>query len=274
MKLHSNHVLVRLTKRTDEVIIEGLGSLPIETVFDEERHQRLVGIIEEVPDELIFENLNHSQMPWECDMEAKVGDETIIRRTDVSVARHEGKSFERDGQVFVYVPYHSLILVKRKLTIQEININLNPTIVKNYSSIQFGQYMPDHHENMEKSQMISTDGEYFKVIMLNGYMLIEQDDKDLGSGLLMPDNVKNPKAETGTIKFIGKPNRRYHDSFDSKGNVASPNLPDNTFNLKVGDKIGFLKFASIDLEMELHQTFGNKGVKFGRLQRNKALCKL
>ena len=86
--------------------------------------------------------------------------------------------------------------------------------------------------------------------------------------------MKESKAQSGTIRFIGKPNTRYHDQFNSSGKQMSGNLPDDRFDLKVGDRIGFLKFAAIDLEFDLHQSFAGKGKQFGRMQRNKVLCKL
>lgn len=250
MKLQSNHVLVRLTKKTDEIQI-GEVTMDIETVYDEERHQRLVGIIVYVPKELFYENLNHSSMPWECEMEAMIGDEVILRRTDVSVSRGEGKSFEQDGHLFIYVPYHSLILVKRKFTVED-----------------FAREFCFQHTNTVK-----VDEEYYHVIMLNGYMLLEQDETDLGE-LILPDNVKESKTQTGRIAFIGKPNKSYHEQFNSAGDKVIANLADDKFDLKVGDKISFVKYSSIDIEFDMHRTFAGKGVHFVRMQRNKVLCKV
>lgn len=257
MKLQSNHVLIRLTKKTDELQLGDI-TMSVETVFDEERHQRLVGIVEQVPDQLIFENFNHNHMPWECDMEVEIGDEVIIRRTDVSVARHEGMSFEIDGHLHVYIHYKALILATREISeedAEEIKNNID------------GKFDLDANAIMQM-------GVYKKVIMLNGYMLVEQDDTDLGTNLTLPQNMKEIKAQTGTIRFLGKPNRRYHDQFNSSGDPITGNLPDEKFDLQVGDRIGFLKFSSVDLEFAIHQTFGMKGVQLGRLQRNKVLCKL
>jgi len=252
MKLHTNHILIRLTKKTDELHLPGIGAIQIETGYDEERHQRLVGEVVQVPDKLIFENMDHTMMPWECEMEAMVGDEVILRRTDVSVSRFNGKSYEEDGHLFIYVAYEALILVKRK--------------------VKLGNYALQVKDPMDK--WLTLDGVHYFVIMLNGYMLVEQDDADCETKLSLPQNMKESKAQSGTIRFIGKPNTRYHDQYNSSGKQMSGNLPDDRFDLKVGDRIAFLKFAAIDLEMETHQSFAGKGKQFGRMQRNKVLCKL
>lgn len=281
MKLHSNHILIRLTKKTDELQLPGIGTLEIETVFDEERHQRIVGIVEEVPNELVFENMNHGQMPWECEMEARIGDEVILRRTDVSSSRFHGKSYEVDGHLYVYVPYTSVILVKREVyrsVIENEDFEIVKDTARRYMDngpfIGSDGFVKPFDFSFDRSQTIFVDDKYFEVIMLNGFMLVEQDELDLGPKLTLPENIKESKAQTGTIRFIGKPNKRYHEQFESNGTKIQGLLPDNRFDLKVGDKIGFLKFASIDLEFDLHRTFGGKGLHFVRMQRNKILCKL
>lgn len=252
MKLFSNHILIRLTKKTDELQLPGIGTLQIETVFDEERHQRLVGIVVQNPDELIFKNMDHSGMPWQTEIETMVGDEVIMRRTDVSVARHEGRSFEIDGHLHVYIEYHSLILAKRPFSIEDFSTHL---------------WWPFKN-------VVETENGLHHVIMLNGFMLVEQDDTDMGTTLTLPEEFKGKKALTGVIKYMGKPNKAYHDNYNSVGQKITGELPDSRFNLSVGDRIGFLPFAALDLEFELHRTFEGSGKHFGRLQRNKVLCKL
>src|SRR3990167_26157 len=192
MKLHTNHILIRLTKKTDELQLPGIGAIQIET------------------------------------------------------------GYEEDGHLFIYVAYEALILVKRRWAFEDYGKQL---------------YWPNPNT-------VSLDGINYWVIMLNGYMLVEQDDADCETKLTLPQNMKESKAQSGTIRFIGKPNTRYHDQFNSSGKQMSGNLPDDRFDLKVGDRIGFLKFAAIDLEFDLHQSFAGKGKQFGRMQRNKVLCKL
>lgn len=252
MKLHSNYILVRLTKKTDELQLPVIGTLAIETVFDEERHQRLVGEVIQNPDELTFKNMDHSTMPWETTIETRVGDEVIMRRTDVSVARDEGRSFEIDGHLFIYIEYHSLILAKRPFTAED-----------------FAREFCFHQENT-----VCVDEEYFHVIMLNGFMLVEQEEEDFGSTLTLPDEFKGKRAERGRIAFMGSCNTGYHDNYTSAGHKIASNLPDDRFDLKVGDRVGFLPFAALDLEFELHQSFAGRGKPYVRMQRNKILCKL
>lgn len=252
MQLHNNYVLVRLTKKTDELQLPGIGTLAVETVFDEERHQRLVGEVIQNPPELAFRNMDHSTMPWETTIETQVGDEVIMRRTDVSVARNEGRSFERDGHLFIYIEYHALILVKRKFTVED-----------------YAREFCFHQENTVK-----VNDEYFNVIMLNGFILVEQEEEDLGTTLTLPDEFKGKRAERGRIAFIGSCNTAYHDNYTSAGHKIASNLPDNRFDLKVGDRIGFLPHSGIDLEFEIHQSFNGSGKPYIRMQRNKILCKL
>lgn len=280
MKLFSNHILIRLTKKTDELQLPGIGTLQIETVFDEERHQRLVGEVVQNPEELIFKNMDHSGMPWETEIETMVGDEVIMRRTDVSVARHEGRSFEVDGHLHVYIEYHSLILAKRKVSVMpQIGSEGDVAIewAKQYQASvtkELSYTQDDSQMYFKTPQFVEIDGERFEVIMLNGFMLVEQDDSLLSETLSLPDEFKGKKAETGRIAFIGKGNKAYHDNYNSVGQKVTGDLPDSRFDLKVGDRVGFLKYSSIDLEFEMHQSFAGKGKNFVRMQRNKILCKL
>jgi hypothetical protein len=246
MKPISNHVLIKLTKKTDELQLPGVGTLALETIFNEEQHQRLVGEVITVPEKLTFIKMDHGNMPWETEMEILVGDEVILRRTDVSVSRFEGKSFESEGHLYVHVPYHAVILSKRRLK----------------------------YSNFPHGDILELDGENYVVTMLNGYMLVQQDDIDFQTEFYIPGNIKNPKAETGIIAFIGKPNTAYHPQFISAGFEYGSQLPDTRFDLKVGDRVAFIKHASVDLEYDIHRTFNGQGNHYVRMQRNKILAKL
>lgn len=252
MKPISNYVLIKLTKKTDELQLPGVGTLALETIFNEEQHQRLVGEVIMIPETLTFIKMDHSNMPWETKMELMVGDEVILRRTDVSVSRLEGKSFESEGHLFIHIPYHAVILAKRK----------HEPLIGSDGIIDTG------------SQSIKVDAENYVVTMLNGYMLVQQDDIDFQTEFFIPGNLKKEKAETGTIAFIGSPNTDYHTRFDGGGNEYGSDLSDTKFDLKVGDRVAFIKHAALDLEYEIHRTFNGSGNHYVRMQRNKILAKL
>ena len=230
-------------------------------------------------------------MPWETEMELLVGDEVILRRTDVSVSRFEGKSFESEGHLYVHVPYHAVILSKRKISSvlkttggvghtpegfwETVDDSLNPDFIEGQEIIVQGNISWKTTKDLKtECGIIELDGENYVVTMLNGYMLVQQDDTDFQTEFYIPGNIKNPKAETGIIAFIGKPNTAYHPQFISAGFEYGSQLTDTRFDLKVGDRVAFIKHASVDLEYDIHRTFNGQGNHYVRMQRNKILAKL
>ena len=263
MKAISNHLLVRLTKKTDELQL-GDVTMYVDTSYETQRHARIVGDVILVPDSLYFKNLDHSGLKWDTPMEVKVGDEIILSFVEVTWSIKEGKSYEEDGHLFLYIKYDAAVVVKRKCSW----IESTDEYIENKLSENMGL------EVTQKRNFITENGVTYEIILLNGYLLVEQEKERYETVLYIPEGMQDKKAQTGIIRFIGTPNKAYHTEYDSKGNKVNGELPDDRFNLKVGDRIAFQQYADLALEYEMHRTFMGKDGAFVRLQRNKIYAKL
>lgn len=244
----NNHVLVKITQKTDEILLFG-QKVEVDTTYEPMRHARVIGEVVAVPEVLTFDDQDGASLQWETSMELKIGDECIIRWVDVVSAIAKSQSFETGGALFVYIKYDAFIVAKRKVPALDT------------------RFIPPH-------RLVELDGQVYEIIMLNGYMLIEQDLMDFNTEFILPEYLQNKKALSGVIKFMGSGNSRYKSEVDSAQNPVVSNLPDHEFNLKIGDRVCFLQYADIDLEYEMHRTFMGRDGKFIRMQRNKILGKL
>lgn len=242
----NNQVLIRLTRRGDEIELSNGHKLHLDTSYNEEEHRPVVGEVIAVPAKLKFVDGDLSSMPWKTEMQLQKGDIVIIRRPAVSSCfiQNSGRIIEQDGEQYLFIKYSDIILAKRQLS-----------------------------RDTENFQTVEVDGNKMAVIMLNGFMLLEPDEEEYKTFLELPKSVRRLSKLTGTVRFIGMPNLAYQKMVDATSqDTTLP--PDYYFDVQPGDKVVFHKAADIPLEQDLHQSFEGRDKKYFRCQRHKLLAKL
>lgn len=112
MRMLNNYVHILLDRKTDEIKV-GQLKLYIDTSFNEEAHRPIVGVVRNVPEKLKFIDGDWSQMPWDTDMELKIGDEVILKRPAVSGAIANGFVKEDEEGLHVFVKYSEVVVARR-----------------------------------------------------------------------------------------------------------------------------------------------------------------
>jgi co-chaperonin GroES (HSP10) len=240
----SNQVLIRLTRKGDEIELANGHKLHLDVSYNEEEHRPVVGEVIAVPAKLTFKDGDLSTMPWKTEMQLQKGDIVIMRRPAVSscFVQNSGRIIEQDGEQYLFIKYSDIILAKRQLS-----------------------------RAKEPYQVVGVDGKAMAVIMLNGFILLEPDEEEYKTFLELPKSVRRLSKLTGTVRYLGMPNLAYQTMVDTTGqDTTLP--PDYYFDIKVGDKVVFHKAADIPLEQDLHQSFEGRDKKYFRCQRHKLLA--
>ena len=197
-EIPSNHVAVELLRLEENATTHGgihMGHHINETWEDDnETHpadiSSVVGFVRKAPLKLNY-TPEGTGMPWDTDMELKLGDQTFFNL----IESLNSVELDVDGKYIRMIPYQDIYCAKRIMQYPMI------TTKQTYGGID----------------------PYTKVIMLNGYCLLEQvrlpklSDLDVTS----EDHVYEDR---GIIRYLGTPNRTYTVS----------KYQDNT-ELKVGD---------------------------------------
>lgn len=171
------------------------------------------------------------QMDWSCDMELRPG---IIVYTNYMVALNAPNTDAR---------------------YRELDIDGDKYIFANYGDIILA-VIPCRQRELGK-QYIMRGGTSYQILMLNGFVLIEKDEKQTlhQSGLIL--NVKKKMVDNiGTVKFIGSINSNYKINTHPK---TKRKYYDSN-EIKVGNKVIIDKKATmIPLEYTEYRTlFPNK----------------
>ncbi len=235
LKPMNNHVLIKLSRKKDEIKTPGGGKLYIDPTFEEEKHFPVTGYVIARPRSLFYSDKigdSHS-MPWKTDIEIKEGDYVIFYYMAVlncmgtlDQPGGNGKYFkDPDGGEYIMITYDNLFVAKRD----------------------------------------------DKIIPLNGYLLLEavedyeyryQKERFDKMGLTLPPNYTQAFSKEGVVKFIGTPNRDYRDRNRSGDKYHT----DEGIDIERGMKLIIRKAADIPLEYEYHASLEGRK-KFLRVQR-------
>lgn len=195
---------------------------------------------------LKFKQGDRSTMDWRTDMELEVGDKVIVRRPALSVAIGE-------DHPSYYVENGELFIY---LKYQEIVVATRLVDGKN------------------------------KIIVLNGYCLIEPIIESAKTFLYVPDSAKKQSKKFGIIKYLGKPNQEYHKSKNSAEQEIIPTdevpwvrkengeIKIDIAELQVGDKVMYKESSAIPLEPDMLRSLGDRNTTLYRVQRINILAKL
>jgi hypothetical protein len=115
------------------------------------------------------------------------------------------------------------------------------------------------HEPKNKDNVIYDNG-WYKIFMVNGWILLEQEEWKYEGNLKIPKQIKSKKnSKIGVVAFAGPPNIKYYEDH----NVIA--------DFGVGDKVMYI--SSYAPKLEYHPTLnGNK--EYVLHQRKSFLCKI
>jgi len=119
MRPVNNMVLVRLNRKTDEILLEGGVKLYLETRFHKERNAPVTGEVIAVPDQLLC----RKWMEWETEMELEVGAQAWWGYLDTCYALENSSHHfqDEDGRNYILVPYQSFVCQKIGDNIKTVN---------------------------------------------------------------------------------------------------------------------------------------------------------
>lgn len=242
IKLLNNNCLIKLDKKVhEEITIAGgakLKVVPFE--FNKAHHSVVCGEVVKLPKELVYGQLTKTSMEWKTTIETQPGD--IVYFRFVATGKDVCTDIDIDNTHYVLINYRNFIVAKRKITEKEYNL-LNDNKVKENDS-------------------------YYKIISLNGYVLVEPIIVDEPkTDLLIPDTSKGKKSKNmAVVRYYGTPNECYRIN-------EQDHYLESDFDLCNGTKVLLSDNCDIPLEYDLHSSLDGKKT-FYRVQRRHILAKL
>jgi len=256
-----NMVLIKLDRLPEEIKLKSGKKIYIDPGYEPEKHAAVTGHVIATPS-LIYSKLRNYSMPWDTDMELKVGDYIIFYYlAAVNAFRKEDPKWLKDenGNFYVFVKYENFYVAKRKMgNVKDVNW-MAEVKIKSDAETPF-RYV----KQADEYYPVDDNDDYHKIIPLNGYCIIEPvineeyqklEKKYKELELDVPKQLmKKFSAKYGIVKYLGKPNRNYRTPGSDGGDI------------KVGDRVILRRIANITLEYEYHATFDGRK-KYFRVQR-------
>lgn len=119
MKLLPNKVLVRLTRKEDEILLDGGQTLFIDPAFNREMHTPTIGeVVNFCPD------LDFGLMPWKTTCEIKLKDTVVfnyLASTDALVHDTSQAFMDEKKHLYIIINYQDLFASHRKKQIIPLN---------------------------------------------------------------------------------------------------------------------------------------------------------
>jgi len=262
-----NMVLIKLDRLPEEIKLKSGKKIYIDPGYEPEKHAAVTGHVIATPS-LIYSKLRNYSMPWDTDMELKVGDYIIFYYlAAVNAFRKEDPKWLKDenGNFYVFVKYENFYVAKRKMgNVKDVNWMAETKFVR---KPKYEWADPENKKviiTRDEVYPVDEKGDYHKIIPLNGYCIIEPvineeyqklEKKYKELELDVPKQLmKKFSAKYGIVKYLGKPNRNYRTPGSDGGDI------------KVGDRVILRRIANITLEYEYHATFDGRK-KYFRVQR-------
>jgi hypothetical protein len=252
----SNYVLVRLARSNDEIDLGNRLKLYLDGSYDEGRHATIVGEVVIVPKKLTYGKTakqDIASLDWKTSMEVLPGDKVWFNFIETAKLlnpenNNNGNVFIYEKDVYVLVKYSNLFAAKRLLG------NSENEKYRNYENV-----------------VMDSDGSVHRVIMLNGYVLIEPETEEVKTNkIILPEHLRKKKSgKIGYVRFAGSCNEAYYS--------VRPNYvmeTDGDYDeFKIGDRVLISHRAcDIYLENQMHACFNGKNMYY-RVQRKFILYK-
>jgi co-chaperonin GroES (HSP10) len=228
----NNYVLVRVEHEVESVRLRSGLTLTLDTSYDLFKHSPTQGVVVALPEKLNF-SINGKGLNHLTQIEAEIGDEVIFHYLVFHNAVHNKDSgnhkyFIQEGQLYLFVNYDQLFLALRPTSITMTNLS---------------------SEELFRNSLTPNPDEprYDKVIMLNGYLLVEPIKESFerltDMGLIVPEYIKDANNATlGRVRYMGSRNKAY------KYNIA----PEDDPLIQIGDIVAMDKSCHIPLQYALH----------------------
>lgn len=193
----SNTVMVEMMHSSEGIETNGgiiLGH-DLDVEFDDETTSHVADLSEvygkvyKLPDKLYY-NKDGTGMPWDCDMELRIGDLVWFNAMESKNA----VEIVCEDKLYKLLPYSDVYCVKRRIAV--FNRMIRPAL----SAIMSEEEMERIKVNLATPKDI--------VIMLNGYVLLEPLYLE-NKSFLAVDKQGDVDKTRGIVRFVGKPNREY-----------------------------------------------------------------
>jgi co-chaperonin GroES (HSP10) len=181
-----NKVIVELDPENSLIETKSGFKLQIDTSYEPEKHVVRMGTVKEVPEKILFSKSDRNIMPWDTDMELKVGDRVIMYYLAVinCISPEKRWFYVENGKIIIFITYNNI-----------------------YAAIRDGEIIPINGyvlvEPMEDPEWVSMQER------------IKQ------GGLLVPDmrKLSNKNVVYGKIAYLASPIRTYYDEHKSDENI-------------------------------------------------------
>jgi len=177
----SNTVMVEMMHSSEGIKTKGgiiLGH-DLDVEFDDETTSHVADLSEvyarayKLPDKLYY-NKDGTGMPWDCDMELRIGDLVWFNAMESKNA----VEIVCEGKLYKLLPYQDMYCVRRQ-----------PNPMLTYGFLHTWEWEDE-------------------VVMLNGYVLLEPLYLE-NKSFLAVDKQGDVDKTRGIVRFVGKPNREY-----------------------------------------------------------------
>jgi co-chaperonin GroES (HSP10) len=157
----NNLVLLKPRILNDKYICASGVELFIDTKFEPEKHRDIVCDVIQVPSQLIYSEKygNYVTMPWDVDMEVRVGDVAYcdyLAIQNAMINKYDGKSFIHENELYLLIHYMNIFMVLRDGSPIMCNgyVLVEPTYDEYYMAVKkfndLGLVAPDTVTEMKK----------------------------------------------------------------------------------------------------------------------------
>lgn len=172
--------MIKLDKENDSIKLKNGFELYIDITFDPEKHATVTGTVYGLPSHLYYSGKPNIGMPWETQMELKMGDKVIVYYLSiVNAFKKESRKYILEGEDrYVFIPYSSIFAVYGEGFVKPIN---------GYCLIEPTE---DPFIVEQKRRMTA-----------------------IGMELVKLKTKTNTNVVFGRVRYIGIPNRQYVDDY-------------------------------------------------------------
>jgi len=119
----NNWVLIRLDGENNSVKLKSGIELYVDCSYEPERNATVTGTIVGLPSHLQYTGIANVGMPWDCPLEAKLGDKCVVYYLSIvnALKPQESRCFVENGERYVIIQYNFIYALIREEKIIPIN---------------------------------------------------------------------------------------------------------------------------------------------------------
>lgn len=122
-KTHGNHVLIKLDQENNSVRLKSGLELFVDTTYEVEKHITITGEVMALPSKLYYSGRPNIGMPWETEMELKVGDRVFMYYLSVANAfrKETFNAIVEEDARYVFIKYQYIFATIRNGELYPLN---------------------------------------------------------------------------------------------------------------------------------------------------------